>query len=136
MSTLTINNNFKILKNSYNLYVPFQCIENGWENGTTCGSVTCDGDVEFKFSEIIGIQNGFIRFLNNGDNEQYGTYRTNWNPIILNNNIDINELFRTTVFAQCGGTYQCYPAIYSTIYNLEYSTDGLSNWQSFNLNVG
>ena len=135
MSILTINNNFKILNNSYNLYVPLQCIENGWESGATGGSTTCDGYVEFKFSEIIGIQNGFIRFLNNGDNGQYGTYRTNGNPIILNNNIDINELFRTTVFAQCGETYHCSPTIYSTIYNLEYSTDGLSNWQSFDLNV-
>ena len=135
MSTLTINNNFKILNNSYNLYVPFQCIENGWESGATGGSMTCDGYVEFKFSEIIGIQNGFIRFLNNGDNGQYGTYRANGNPIILNNNIDINELFRTTVFAQCSAVYQCSPTIYSTIYNLEYSTDGLSNWQSFDLNV-
>ena len=136
MSILTINNNFKILNNSYNLYVPLQCIENGWESGATGGSTTCDGYVEFKFSEIIGIQNGFIRFLNNGDTGQHVTYRTNGNPIILNNNIDINELFRTTVFAQCAATYQCFPTIYSTIYNLEYSTDGLSNWKSFNLNVG
>ena len=136
MSILTINNNFKILNNSYNLYVPLQCVENGWESGATGGSTTCEGYVEFKFSEIIGIQNGFIRFLNNGDTGQFVTYRTNGNPIILNNNIDINELFRTTVFAQCGATYQCSPTIYSTIYNLEYSTDGLSNWQSFNLNVG
>ena len=135
MSTLTINNNFKILNNSYNLHVPFECIENGWENGTTGGSTTCDGYIEFKFSEIIGIQNGFIRFLNNGNNGQYGTYRTNGNPIILNNNIDINELFRTTFFAQCGGTYQCSPTISSTVYNLEYSADGLNNWQSFDLNV-
>lgn len=139
MSILTINNNNnnnKVLNNNYNLYVPFTCVDSGWENGTTGGTGTCEGYIEFTFADLLGIQNGFIRFISNGDNGQYGTYSTNSNSIIINQNIDITELFRTTLFAQCSATYPCTPTIYNTVYNIEYSNNGLNNWQQFNLNVG
>ena len=136
MSTLTINNSYKSTNSNYNLYVPFSCFDNGWGSGTTGGTATCEGSIDFDFINILNVQSGFIKFVSNGDNGQYGLYRVNNNPIILNSNINVTELFRITLFAQCGGTYPCSPTIYNTIYNIEYSIDGINNWQQFNLNVG
>lgn len=122
------------LKANYNIFIPKNYTTAGWEDERSDGSGYLDGSLEFTFSSIINASSGFVRFKTNGDNNEIRLQRIDGQPIVINQNIDINNQFRSVLFSSCSSPTQCMPVINIATYSLEYSLDGIF-WIPFTIKL-
>lgn len=121
----------KEISQMFRLGVPSKCSQSGWENGHTGGTAVCEGHLDFRFSEMLGVANGFIRLKQNGDNGALGLERASVLPIVIDQNMNVTELFRESLYAYCSNVYECTPVVDIATYRFEFSVDGVNNWKPF-----
>ena len=139
MSILTINNaaiqTYFIPQPLYHLSTNFSCTDNGWWNGSTGGTATCEGGANIAISNLLGRSSGFVRFQLINNSNEVGLTKENGTPLNIGEVIPVSQVISATLFAQCSGTYPCTPTIVKGTYTLQYSQDGINNWYNFNLDV-
>lgn len=119
------------ISDRYRIAVPAEYSETGWN--PSGGTATYQGFLEFKFNDVLNVTNGFIRLMENGDNNEFGLQRINGLPIIINKIISVQEMFRQNLFSSCTAQYHCIPVVNIAEYKFEFSSDEI-NWQQFIIN--
>ena len=120
---------------SYDISTNASCVDNGWENGATGGSMTCQGYNNIAMSDLLGHSSGFIRFQSINNTNEIGLTKDNGSPLNIGEVLPISQILSATLYAQCSNVYPCSPSISNGTYVVQYSSDGINNWYNFNLNV-
>lgn len=122
-------------QSQYNISTEFTCTDNGWENGATGGTATCQGIKTVKISDLLGVTNGFIRFQYINNSNEVGLTKEDGSQLNIGEVLPISQMLMATTYAQCSNVYPCTPSINSGTYIIQYSPNGMDNWINSNLNV-
>lgn len=122
-------------QSQYNISIEFTCTDNGWENGATGGTATCQGIKTVKISDLLGVANGFIRFQYINNSNEVGLTKEDGSQLNIGEVLPISQMLMATTYAQCSNVYPCTPFINSGTYIIQYSPNGMDNWINSNLNV-
>ena len=122
-------------QSQYNISTEFTCTDNGWENGATGGTATCQGIKTVKISDLLGVANGFIRFQYINNSNEVGLTKEDGSQLNIGEVLPISQMLMATIYAQCSNVYPCTPSINSGTYIIQYSPNGMDNWINSNLNV-